>query len=129
MNNGNLCPKCVAFSLAVTEQPAPKAVEGEPAIWDLIIQDVDRNAIPGSIAALVAVDMRTRDEVKARDHGQRLQAFNGRDALVDAYQEALDTAAYIRQNMREGRGGSNVYDAIIRVIKDLRTMIKARDGR
>jgi hypothetical protein len=30
-----------------------------------------------------------------------LQAFNGRDALRDAYEEALDLACYLRQAIAE----------------------------
>lgn len=30
-----------------------------------------------------------------------LQPFNGRDALVDAYQEAVDLAVYLRQRIEE----------------------------
>ena len=34
-------------------------------------------------------------------HGTPLQAFNGRDALIDAYQEVLDAAVYLRQAIEE----------------------------
>ena len=34
-------------------------------------------------------------------YGTPLQAHNGRDALVDAYQEALDLAVYLRQAIYE----------------------------
>jgi hypothetical protein len=34
-------------------------------------------------------------------YGTLLQAGNGRDALVDAYQECLDLACYLRQAIEE----------------------------
>ena len=37
------------------------------------------------------------------EHGTPLQAHNGRDPLVDAYQEALDLAVYLRQAIEERR--------------------------
>lgn len=64
----------------------PPVVNDSPAIWDLVI-----------------ADMRQRDTDGLRKYGTRLQANNGRDALVDAYQEALDLCVYLRQAI-EGRG-------------------------
>lgn len=34
-------------------------------------------------------------------YGTRLQTFNGRNALIDAYQEALDLVMYLRQKFLE----------------------------
>lgn len=67
----------------VPDQPAPRANTG-PAVWDLVV-----------------ADMRERDETGLRRYGTRLQPLNGRDALVDAYQEALDLAVYLRQAIYE----------------------------
>ncbi len=61
-----------------------------------------RNATP-AIWALVIEDMLKRDQEGERKYGTRLQAFNGRDALVDAYQEALDLVVYLRQAIEERR--------------------------
>lgn len=68
---------------SVFEQPKPTA-NSNPAIWDLVIED-----------------MRNRDKLGENRYGTRLQAFNGRDPLIDAYQEALDLAAYLRQAIFE----------------------------
>lgn len=65
------------------DQPVPLANNLTP-IWELVI-----------------ADMHERDNVgRARD-GTPLQANNGRDALVDAYQEALDLVVYLRQAIEE----------------------------
>jgi hypothetical protein len=70
----------------VTEQPAPEPND-RPAAWDLVL-----------------ADMRARDAEGRRKYGTPLQPFNGRDALVDAYQEALDLAVYLRQAIYERDG-------------------------
>lgn len=65
------------------EQPQPIANRSTP-VWDLVI-----------------ADMRERDHVGRQRYGTPLQAGNGRDALVDAYQEALDLVVYLRQAIEE----------------------------
>lgn len=53
------------------------------------------------IGELVQEDLRAR-MTKGRDtYGTDLYAHNGRDALVDAYQEALDLCMYLRQAIEE----------------------------
>ena len=56
------------------------------------------------IAPLVQDDIRERVATGSAKYGGPLRAHNGRDALVDAYQEALDLALYLRQAIEE-RGG------------------------
>lgn len=53
---------------------------------------------------LVKVDMAERDAMGAIKHKTRLQPYNGRDCLVDAYQEALDMIVYLRQAIYERDG-------------------------
>ncbi len=72
-----------AVASLVTAQPAPKAGTGA-AIWELVIED-----------------MRARDAEGRRKYGVPLQAGNGRDALIDAFQEALDLCVYLRQAIEE----------------------------
>lgn len=64
-------------------QPEPTKND-KPAVWDLVMQD-----------------MRGRDRFGLEKYGTRLQPFNGRDALVDAYQEALDLVVYLRTAIYE----------------------------
>jgi hypothetical protein len=70
----------------MTEQPKPIAND-KPAVWDLVL-----------------ADMQARDKVGRERYGVPLQPHNGRDALRDAYEEALDLAVYLRQAIYE-RGG------------------------
>ena len=53
------------------------------------------------IQELVLDDLRARMEVGKERYGTYLQAFNGRDALRDLYEELLDACVYIRQVIEE----------------------------
>jgi hypothetical protein len=61
------------------------------------------NPKPGreNVAGYVLRDIAERVEAGERKYGTRLQTFNGRDALWDAYQEALDLVMYLRQAILE----------------------------
>lgn len=68
------------------EEPPP--VKNDlPAVWDLVI-----------------ADMKERDFEASEKYGTRLQPHNGRNALRDAYQEALDLVVYLRQAIYEIEG-------------------------
>lgn len=53
---------------------------------------------------LVIMDMAARDQVGRARYGVPLQPHNGRDALRDAYEEALGLCAYLRQAIMERDG-------------------------
>lgn len=53
------------------------------------------------ILPLVMADMNARIEKGAKQYGEPLTSHNGRDALWDAYEEILDLAFYIRQEIEE----------------------------
>lgn len=65
------------------EQVAPTTNEREP-IQDMVVRDIE-----------------ARKALGKQRYGTALQAFNGRDALRDAYEEALDLACYLRQAIEE----------------------------
>ena len=69
-----------------TPEPMPQPSD-EPAVWDLVIQDI-----------------RERDAMGLRKYGQRLTPGDGRNSLIDAYQEALDLVVYLRKAIRERDG-------------------------
>ncbi len=56
------------------------------------------------IAELVKADIEARAQMGEKKYGERLRAYNGRNALLDAYQEALDLCMYLRQRLEEERG-------------------------
>jgi len=53
------------------------------------------------IIELVKQDLIDRAEMGEKKYGEKLKPFNGRSALVDAYQEALDLCMYLRQKIYE----------------------------
>jgi hypothetical protein len=55
-----------------------------------------------SVQELVRADLVKREEIGIERYGTALFPFNGRNSLVDAYQEALDLVVYIRQTIAEG---------------------------
>jgi len=65
-----------------TAQPPPVHVPGAASVQDLVI-----------------ADMIERKAYGLRKHGTPLQVDNGRDALRDAYEEALDLVNYLRQEI------------------------------
>lgn len=58
------------------------------------------------IAELVVLDIEKRMQDGISKYGTPLRANNGRAALVDAYQEAIDLVMYLRQEIEERRSGS-----------------------
>ena len=53
------------------------------------------------IVELVKKDLDERAKLGFKKYGERLKPFNGRNALWDAYQEALDLANYLRQAIEQ----------------------------
>jgi hypothetical protein len=62
----------------------------------------------GDVQSLVIADLHERRQAGIAKYGTPLQAHNGRDALVDAYQESLDLACYLRQVIEERQGGGSL---------------------
>lgn len=67
----------------LTDQPSPKP-NNNPEVYKLFTKDLE-----------------TRYQIGLQRYGVALQAFNGRDALRDAYEEAIDLAFYLRQAIYE----------------------------
>jgi hypothetical protein len=55
-----------------------------------------QDVLPGIIA-----DLQARTDEGIRKYGTPLQTHNGSDALMDAYQEALDLCQYLKQALME----------------------------
>lgn len=65
------------------EQKKPMANQRIP-VWDLVLSDIKERNLQG-----------------IQKYGSPLQAFNGRNPLIDAYQKALDLVVYLRQTIEE----------------------------
>ena len=66
----------------LSEQQPPKPSSGD--MWLLVLKDMEEMRLQG-----------------IEKYGTPVQPFNGRDPLVDAYQEALDMCVYLRQAIEE----------------------------
>lgn len=74
--------ECKAEHAATSKQSPPKG-SGNP-ILGMVLADLTNRALEGK-----------------EKYGEPLKAHNGRNALWDAYQEALDLAMYLRQLIQE----------------------------
>lgn len=83
----------------VVAQKMPKKNKSK-AIWDLVLADI-----------------KERDKNGKEKYGVRLQAFNGRNSVVDAYQEVLDLTVYFRQLIEE----RDVLVSFLKEIADCKT--------
>lgn len=88
----------------------------QPSVWSGTSSSVNTGTLPAAthepaptgngtaILPLVLADLSARSAAGERKYGTPLRAFNGRDALMDAYQEACDLVMYIRQELYERDG-------------------------
>jgi hypothetical protein len=53
------------------------------------------------VTQAVIADLKEREQVGIKRYGRTLGTFNGRSALLDAYEEVLDLAQYIKQVLME----------------------------
>lgn len=118
-------------------EPAPQPSD-QPASWDLVIADLAN--VPGLCRslrdlererALVLADMRERDAAGLAKYGTRLQPHNGRDQLVDAYQESLDLVVYLRTSLAERHDGvvAALYQEALTIVVWMRAEILRRSGK
>ena len=92
-------------------QPKPTHVNGAPAVVDLVKSDLDE-----------------RDRVGTETYGVRLQPGNGRDALQDAYEEALDQALYLKQAIEERRRNGSWREAFMMLRDAVNTAFESYSG-
>lgn len=111
--------------LAAREQQAPKQT-GSQSVWEMVIDEaphgmgtgmesdaldiiaaiacrIYESATPSIVTARILDDMRAREAAGIARYGVPLTADNGRDHLLDAYQEALDLLVYLRAHREATR--------------------------
>lgn len=71
-----------SISRAAIEEPHPK--QGQLEVYPYVLKDIQE-----------------RVDLGYTRYGCHLETFNGRDALWDAYQEAIDLVMYLRQSILE----------------------------
>jgi len=70
------------MSYAATSEPSP--LPGQSTVADKVIDDINE-----------------RVQLGLNKYGTKLMTFNGRNALVDLYQELIDATMYIKQLLME----------------------------
>lgn len=144
-----------AIDSYVAPQSPPKQDENAPALWPMIIAEVEIEAANllrlGSNTDVarsrnvrrVVDDMKQRHEFGVTKYGVPLVAKNGRDHLSDAYQEFLDAIVYLRAEIEKCGGmptdpheGDFRFRTIVRMYLQtietaiaLRVFLAERDGR
>ena len=96
----------VVEGLLMSDEYVRSGIENVPVaeFLDLAPADVpEPMPVPGKVDVLLEVikDLESRDAVGTKKYGTTLQTNNGRNPLMDAYQEALDLAMYLKQALIE----------------------------
>lgn len=91
-----------------TPQPPPQPNDG-PSMHDLVCQDIQDRKVFGLVK-----------------YGTILQAFNGRDGLVDAFQEGIDLLVYLRKVIEERRVLFEFVEQAAILMAGLRRSVNAR---
>jgi len=88
-------------------QGQPDPIKNEnPAVWDLVLKDMESAKLPPDsdqekIHKLLLEDFKKRDIAGQLKYKTRLQPFNSRNSLQDAFEESLDKIVYLRQSLYE----------------------------
>jgi hypothetical protein len=77
--------------------------------------------------AQIAEDIEARIRMGEKKYGTRLRSHNGRNAMVDAYQELLDFLNYSMQGIIEGQEGSqSLFDRAVFLAQDVREILNQK---
>ena len=87
-------------------KPEPHPIpNSNPHIADWVMADVAAAGnvyLSQSLASQILTDLKARKKKGFESYGTALQAHNGRNALMDLYQEVTDGVQYARQVQEEG---------------------------
>ena len=125
----------------IVDQPAPVHTDRRPT-WEIVIAYFEANSSASDLVSCVLADMRERDAVGRERYGTPLTSGNGRNHLVDGYQECLDACVYLANELDEhgASPSAELSDPYLRRVQlllrghlrglvDLRSLIKEREER
>ena len=108
------------------QQPLPTP-NNSRSVQSLVRADLLDAVIP--VAADVIEDLIDREQLGIERYGVSVQPFNGRDCLLDAYQELLDLAVYLKQALLEGHERLEImYYAALTMAMHVKEEMQARDA-
>lgn len=94
------------------------------------------NSVRRRIYDLMIKDAEARDEFGQEKYKKRLRNGDGRDSLVDAYQEVLDLTVYLRKEIegkpRNSKGIGELqpmYEDVLSIWFRLRNLLYRLDGK
>jgi hypothetical protein len=91
-------------TVEISVEPEPSPVKNDlPYLWPKAIERIIQAA-------------KQRDEFGEKKYGTRLQPFNGRDPLVDMFQEVLDALVYLEQEFFERPYKEAVIQAALKIV-------------
>jgi len=107
-----------SFDPAVVQQ-IPTAAAESTDVGLVVVQHLNHIGLPE-----VARDHESRIVFGEKKYGQRLKINNGRDALLDSYQELLDSLSYLMQAHLEGKTGSLwLFERSAELCKEVKRML------
>lgn len=113
------CASQVSVGPVVKDEPPPTPND-QPSVWLAIINDM----VPDAGNAPLIRDMKERHALGIARYKMPLQPFNGRNQLVDLYQELLDGTAYARSWRMEGNVDSFfIYETCLSMAATVRRLL------
>lgn len=114
----------IALRVHAATNPAPTPND-RPPVWPEAIAFARREQGAGPVLDQLVADMEARHRVGVARYGVPLQPGNGRDALLDVYEEELDRVAYAMQGLLE-----NPYDGwwIRKLRRALADVVETREA-
>lgn len=113
-------------------KPEPEPHRGGRSVTILVAADLIESS-PHPCRDHVILDLVARDKAGFERYGQNLETNDGRNTLMDAYQEALDLAQYLRKLIEEGSVQDRViwssYNDALGVCLSLAGLLHAGDDR
>jgi hypothetical protein len=106
------------------DQPLP-TVNNERLCHHDLADMVTKSRFP--FAEEVERDIMARLDLGVKRYGHGLQPFNGRDFLLDLYEELLDAGAYANGALREGLLGQDRYLEVVGLLVRVKIAMKRRD--
>lgn len=100
-----------------SDQPLP--LPGRAFVHQSVVVGLDHWGMDGDVQQAIEAGLAERLALGIRKYGRPLESHNGRDALQDAWEEALDTVCYVHQLEMEGTPMGYVTTHAMRALEGL----------